>query len=272
MTPRMRAALALAAALVIVGPASAWASGTPRWSNAAQWCQIKDRRIVELSGITRSTYHRGLVFVHNDSGDSARFFAVNHRGATRAVFRVRNAPSNDWEDAASGPHHTLWFGDIGDNTESRPYIDIIRVREPKAVASRTIGRTVFRLRYPDGAHNAEALMVRPGTGRVFVVTKSSTGGTIYRAPRSLTTRHVNRLRAVASAPVLVTGGDFAPRGHRFVLRNYSRAYLYRRIGGRPRVIDLPSEQQGEAIGFTRRGNALKLGSEGLDQPVWLVHR
>ena len=105
-----------------------------------------------------------------------------------------------------------------------------------------------------------------------VVTKVAGGGRIYQAPRHLSARRINVLRPIAPAPALVTGGDFAPSGHRFVLRTYNRAYFYSRLKGRPQVVTLPSERQGEAIGFTRRGSAVKVASEGLDQPIWRVAR
>jgi hypothetical protein len=149
---------------------------------------------------------------------------------------------------------------------------VVRVREPRAIRSGAIRGKVFRFRYSDGPHNAEALLVRPHTGRVYVVTKVARGGTIYQAPRHLSARRINVLRPVAHAPALVTGGDFAPGGGRFVLRTYQRAFFYSRLKGRPQVVTLPPEHQGEAIGFTRRGNAVKVAREGLDQPIWRVAR
>jgi hypothetical protein len=131
---------------------------------------------------------------------------------------------------------------------------------------------VFRLRYPDGPHNAEALMVAPHSGRVYVVTKATPRGRIYRAPQHLSAHRTNTLHRVGRAPAVVTGGDFAPGGRRFVLRTYSSAYLHPRLGGHPRVVRLPSQHQGEAIGFTRSGTSFKVASEGVDQPIWLVAR
>jgi hypothetical protein len=277
VTPRTRKTLVILSALIpvlVLAPAlRSDASGAARWSKASRWAKVvTDPRIDEASGISRSTYRRDVVFLHNDSGDIARFFAVGHRGQTRAVFTVPNVQAHDWEDMASGPRHTLWFGDIGDNRERRTSIDVVRVKEPRHLRSHAVKGKVFNLRYPDGPHNAEALLVRPHSGRVYVVTKDRSGGTIYRAPKHLSAHHMNRLHAVASAPDTVTGGDFAPKGHRFVLRNYSTAYFYRKIGGRPDVVTLPREHQGEAIGFTRSGDSVKLASEGRDQPIWRVER
>ena len=276
MTPRSRVILTVLATLtplLVIAPTfRSDAADAQRWSRVTLWTRVDDSRINEASGISRSTYHRGMVFLHNDSGDVARFFAVGPRGRTKAVFRVRHVQAHDWEDMATGPNHTLWFGDIGDNGHRRHTISVIRVREPHEMRSRSVHGRVFRFRYVDGRHNAEALLVRPKTGRVYVVTKASPHGKIYKAPRHLSRKRVNLLRPVASAPPIVTGGDFAPNGKSFVLRTYRRAFLYSKVGGSARPLDIPSQSMGEAIGFTRGARAIKIASEGRDQPIWRIAR
>lgn len=277
---RSQVVLSTVAALMVVTPdassaassaAASQASGD-RWTHVSLWSTVQDDRIREASGISRSTYARPVVFLHNDSGDKPRFFAVGRDGATKAVFRVRNVRARDWEDMAAGPDHTLWLGDIGDNAERRDSISVVRVREPLTLRSRAVRGTRFRFRYANGPHNAEALLVMPRTGRLYVVTKASPHGGIFRAPKRLSTRRTNVLHRVARAPRLVTGGDVAPGGDRIVLRTHNNAYFYRRIGGRATKVLLPYERQGEAIGFTRRGNAVDITGEGLEQPIWQVAR
>lgn len=261
--------VALAAATI---PSSGSGAQADRWSKVSRWSTVGDSRIVETSGISRSTYHRNLLFLHNDSGDKPRFFAVGGNGNTWGMFRVRHVHARDWEDMAAGPNHTLWFGDIGDNASRRDDISVVRVREPRHMRTGWVRGKVFRFRYADGPHNAEALLVRPRSGRLYVVTKSAAGGKIYRAPKHLSGRRINVLHSIASAPVLVTGGDFAPSGRRFVLRTHNFAYFYRKMGGRATVVRLPDQRQGEAIGFSRGGNAVRVASEGRDQPIWRVAR
>lgn len=272
-TSRFAALVALATGVLVAAPSSSEArEAREAWAKTSLSCTVRDGRIDEASGISRSTYRHGWFYMHNDSGDSARFFAVGQKCRTKAVFRVRHAVAADWEDMAAGPHHTLWFGDIGDNKTHRSSITVVRVKEPRKMRSRAVDSTSFRFKYADGPHNAEALMVRPRSGRIFVVTKSTSGAGIYRAPKHLSSRKVNVLQRVASVPFLVTGGDFAPNGRHFVLRSYSDAYLYSKIRGKGHLVNLPSQRQGEAIGFTRGGGALRVASEGVDQPVWRIIR
>ena len=66
-------------------------------------------------------------------------------------------------DAAGGS--CLYFGDMGDNRESRSYCAVYRVREPAAMTSGLeVAAEALPFQYPDGSHNAEALLVHPVTG------------------------------------------------------------------------------------------------------------
>lgn len=242
------------------------------WSSAQRDCVIGDDRITENSGLARSTYPRRVLFTHNDSGDSARFFALGRRCQTRAVLTVPGAPAVDWEDMAAGPGHTLWLGDIGGNNP-RSRIHVVRVTEPKKLTSRSLRHTAYTLTYPDGPHNAEGLMVHPRTGRVFVVSKADSGAAIYRAPAELKARGTNRLTRVRSAAAIVTGADFSSSGAFMVLRTYTRVLVYAGLRDKSPIRHrVPSGHTfGESVAFGR-GGALFYGAEGRDQWLWKARR
>ena len=44
-----------------------------------------------------------VFFAHNDSGDTARFFAVSRTSVVMQTFNLDGATATDWEDIASGP-------------------------------------------------------------------------------------------------------------------------------------------------------------------------
>jgi hypothetical protein len=228
---------------------------------------LQDDQIRESSGLSRSTYDRDVIFTHNDSGDSARFFAIGPDGRTQAVLTLPGAGSRDWEDMASGPGHTQWLADIGDNRASRSHVTVYRVTEPDRLTDSSLDWTGYDFVYEDGPHNAEALMVNPTTGRVYIATKSRTGAGIYEAPEKLSDSRTNTLHRVASAPVLITGGAFFPDGQRLVLRNHNWAYVYENLGAVPREVRLPDMRQGESVEVTAQGTALLVGTEGLESPV-----
>ena len=57
---------------------------------------FQDPRITESSGLAASS-RSGIVFTHNDSGDSARFFAVDDAGRTRTTYALPDVQARDWE-------------------------------------------------------------------------------------------------------------------------------------------------------------------------------
>ncbi len=252
--------------LVFAGPAHA------AWDDISKTCRVQDTRISENSGMSRSTYRRPTIFIHNDSGGGPQFFAVNPRSCrTKAVFDVPGAPAKDWEDMASGPGNTLWFGDIGGN-KGRSEINVVRVREPKKLKSRALKHVAFRLAYPDGEHNAEAMMIRPRTGRIFIITKAPSGAGIYRAPKQLKRKGVNRLTRIADAGQGLSGADFARSGKLFVLRSYRFALVYSKLGGEPIKVRLPPKAEhpmGESVTFNRAGELI-FGAEGVNAWLWRV--
>ncbi len=129
--------------------------------------------------------------------------------------------------------------------------------------------TQYDLAYPDGPRDAEALLVDPVTGQLFVVSKRVQGAAVYAAPKELSADHVNRLTKVAKAPALVTDGSFALDG-RLVIRDYLRAYVSAGVGQDSERLGLPLQPQGESITWTRDSASVLVGSEGEDSAVWRV--
>jgi DNA-binding beta-propeller fold protein YncE len=254
---------ATAAGGVLLSTMSAAGAGTYNLDR-----RLTDSRIIESSGLARSTYDREVLFTHNDSGDSARVFAIDPSGKTQAVLSLGGVKSRDDEDIAAGPNHTLWLADIGDNWLRRDDYRVYKFTEPANLSTQTVRATTYRLAYPDGRHNAEGVMVNPVTGRLYVVTKSVSGAGIYQAPANLSASSVNRLTRVASAPSLIKAASFSPDGSRFVLSGRYWVYVYRSIGGTPITVPKPPLRQGESVTISRGGGSMFVGSEGSDSPVY----
>lgn len=232
---------------------------------------LKDPAIVESSGLARSTYPRPVLWTHNDSGDVARVFAVGRAGRTRAELRLKCAGALDWEDISTGPRHTIWVGDIGNNAGNRSLIQVYRFTEPRALESGMVRCKRYDLVFPDGPRNAEALFVHPRSGRLWIASKQAGGAGIYRGPRRLSASEPNRLRLMASAPTMATAGTWHPSGKRFALSSGAKAYVYRRKSLRLiSVVPLPATRQGESLEYNRGGTALFRGSEGAQSPVYRV--
>ena len=281
--------LGIAIALAIATVPAARASAAP-----APLFTFQDPRITESSGIAASGRRDDIVFTHNDSGDTARFFAVDAHGCTIGVFTAPGVQATDWEDIARGPGNSLWLGDIGDNNAARTEIAVHRFDEPTVGPStdgngcapapeQALAATSYRLRFEDGAHNAETLLVDPHTSQVFVLTKTINAGAMYAAPNPLKTDDVNVLRKIADvrAPTFATGGDISPDGKRVALRNYGEIYIRSIPNGNlaaafapgapvQRLVSPDSGKQGEGLGFTRAGDGLLTSAEGVRAPVFLI--
>ena len=232
--------------------------------------RLQDPALQESSGLAVSQLHDDVVWSHPDGGDVAEVMAVDGRGRTVATVRLRGVDPYDPEALAPGStsgRPALFLGDIGDNRARRPDISVFRFAEPRRLADQTVARTWWQFTYPDGPKDAEALLVDPRDGRIWIATKDVFGGGLYRAPRRLRTDRVNTLERIGDVPGLVTDGAFLPDG-RFVLRSYTIAYLYdgpNRLSSRSA---LPDQPQGESLAVD--GDRLLVGSEGRKSAVYSV--
>jgi hypothetical protein len=223
----------------------------------------------ELSGLVASRARPGVFWAHNDSGDSPRLFALRRDGTLLGEVAIAGAEHVDWEDIAIRGR-ILYVGDIGDNTAQRPEVVVYRLPEPPPdVTDVSVER--IALRYPDGAHDAEALLADPRGGALTIVTKSYGGLANVYSGRSATLRLVAKLSLGLGQAI--TAGDVSADGRVIVLRSYSRAFVWTRRGSEsvaaalrrePCVApaDLSEEGQGETLALSRDGRAFTTVPEG----------
>ncbi|MFJ7491019.1 WD40 repeat domain-containing protein [Streptomyces sp. NPDC097727] len=252
-----------AAFLLLAGAAPAVAAG----DGADRSFTIEDPRITESSGLAASRAHPGVYWTHNDSDDGPYVYAVDSRtGKTVATITLRGVGQpRDVEAISLGPDGNLYVGDIGDNLNgSWDHVWIYRFPEPKQLKDATVRATQFDVKYADGPRNAEALMVHPTTGRVYIASKNEDGGGLYEGPAELTTGATNVFRRVGEVP-WVTDGAFSPDGKELVLRSYfsARGYAFKdgRLGT-DHAVQAPLQRQAESVTYTADGSALMFGSEG----------
>jgi len=261
--------------------------------------------IDEASGIAVGRRNPGVLWLHNDSGDGAYLYAVDRKGKTQGVFLVRSASASDWEDMAWGPGPDgkggfLYVGDIGDNGKKRTDCVVYRLPEPKIRPGKTGSKaeplvteepTIRRAyAFPDGPHNAEALMVHPKTGIIYIVTKEESGkSAVYKFPvEPKDWWETNTLVKVADVtiageahpyPNLITGGAISPDGKKVILRTYAQAYEWRLPASAganfdaiwsaaPTVVPTPVMLQGEAITYSPDGKSLLTTSEKAPAPIY----
>ena len=269
---------------VLIGTSSASAEETaPSAGTPSVRCAVTDERLAELSGLV-VVGEQTLALT--DGGDQVTVYGLD---AACQVIDVQSAPVDpyDPEDLAVGSDGSVWVADTGDNDAQRATV-ALHVLRPGGSAS------LFRLTYPDGPHDAEALLVAPD-GTPYVVTKEVLGSSgVYRPAGTLAEGATVPMERVATVnltltgtpggPVgragqlMVTGGAVASDGRALALRTYTDAYVWPLSGSdvagalaaAPVRVALPPSPQGEAISFGADSSGLVVASEGLPSDVTLV--
>lgn len=252
--------------------------------------QVASNELTETSGIAASRANGGVIWAHNDSGDSPRVFAMTTSGQHLGLFTLSGATAVDWEDMAIGPgpqagQSYLYAADIGDNSHVRSSIVVYRVAEPSVNVQQPPGDgqalanvSAITLQYPDGPRDAEALAVDPATGAIVIVTKVLSGqADVYTRSASAGSGTLAKQAPVPPGfGTLVTGASVPPDGKAVVLRTYSSVLLFPRptggqlheaLGETPCTGASASEPQGEAVTVTPNGLGYVTISEGTNPPV-----
>ncbi len=282
--------VALLLALVSCGAAPVTPPVVPkacRFSAAKAGPELGDAALNELSGLTASRSNPNVLYAHNDSGDSARFFAMDLDAKALGRFELDGAKANDWEDLSTGPcpqGSCVYLGDIGDNLFARTDYAVFRVKEPVLVAGKAVGTVKvsferFPFEYPNATkHNAETLFVHPVSGEIFIVDKQFPGepSKVFKFPMPLDATRTAVLIEVATLSVpepkdnSLTGGSLSPDGTSLLLRMYNRLVELKLPEGaafetiftaKAAGVPVSAEQQGEAVAWRADGRGYFTASE-----------
>ncbi|MEU5579560.1 WD40 repeat domain-containing protein [Streptomyces huasconensis] len=236
---------------------------------------IKDPRIVESSGLAASRAHPGVYWTHNDQDKGAYLYAVDSRtGKTVATVTMSGigAP-RDVEAISVGADGNLYVGDIGDNLGGTwSNVWIYKLPEPKTLKDQTVRATQYVVKYEDGARDAEALMVHPKTGRIYIADKKEEGGSLYEGPAEMSASGTNVFKKIAATDLWVTDGAFSPDGQQLALRGYfgGTSFAWKGAGKQPERegrLSVPFQRQGESVTYTPDGTTLMYGTEGAQSQV-----
>ena len=255
----------VALGLLVLLPGFAQAQSGAGWT-LSQVGRVAHPPIDEMSGIARSPQFENVWWVHNDSGDAPRLFAIDSTGAVHlapwrreayaagAALDTTDRPAwpglhlgaaahVDYEDIAVADS-TLYLADIGNNGNARRDLGIYVIREPYFYARRTRPIKHIPIAYPDQEtvpaqdwhFDAEALFVDGGT--LYVLTKHrrgqqigalEAGTTLYR----LDTEHphrVNMLTPVDRHETIPapTAAALSPSGDRLAVLGYGSVWIFPR--------------------------------------------
>jgi hypothetical protein len=255
----------LVVATFAIGGAVLATSDTPSPSPAFAF---QDPAIDESSGLVDAG---STVLTVNDSGSGPQIYVVDKAtGETVGTTTYTTDEVVDVEALAPGPDGSAWVGDIGDNGARRMTVAVYEVPAP-GPGETTVEATRYDLAYKSGPRDAEALLVDPRTGRLYVVSKGLFSGQLYAAPATLRTDAVNVLRPVGGAPGMVTDGAFFPDGRHVLLRTYSTIAVHDAGTWESEVgAELPDQQQGEGLAMLPSGREVLVSTEGANSDVLTV--
>ena len=186
--------------------------------------------VSEASGLVESRRSPGTFYTHDDSGGEPEVYVLADDGRVIATQPLSGVVNRDWEDIALGPDRSggsVYVGEIGDNGGSEDSIFVYRFPEPAlagvpegsvlpAVAPETV-----ELVYPDGARDAEALLVDPRTGDLYLITKRESRSRVYRAPDPVFAGETVTLEYVGELPLSgAVAADVCPDGQTVLVKTY----------------------------------------------------
>lgn len=269
---------------------------------------IEEWQLDEASGLVASRANPGVLWSHNDHGDASRVFALSDSGRHLGIFFLSGITLDDPEAIGIGPGPSpgldyLYVGDIGDNDEVLASVAVHRVLEPtvdvdqQPVLNVLSNIETLRLRYAAGPRNAEAMIVDPDNGDIYLITKHRAPTEVWRAayPQSTTDTTTMVLvatfnvdwRSPAVIPVLMgaTDASISPEGNLILVRSYWLSYLWERRPGeelwrafnRPPIAVPSTSTTGdpwfeEAICFDAQSRGYFTVSEGPQPPIYYYAR
>ncbi len=297
--------------LNLVCPVALLAMGMPAVSSAAAYLPgvqvgtMTSPTLAEVSGIAASRVNPGVVWVHNDRGNTSQVFALSTGtpatgGQILGTYTLAGATNIDWEDIAAGPGtgpgalpgvSYLYVGDIGNNPYDRSSYTVYRVPEPTLPATTPVSSTLtditpITLTLPDPNRDIESLMVDPISGDILVVTKRflfsvDEDSRIYRATSAdLADGSASLVFDSQLAIRQATAGDISPDGLSMLIRTNTAAFEFVRTPGQswadavaavgPGGVAVPliRETQGEAIAYAANGKGYFATGERANQPIY----
>ena len=240
--------------------------------------QVEFEPIGEMSGIVRSPLD-GAFWVHNDSGDEPRLFALDsdgrvlipenlanefHGEETQAGkqpwpgVHIENVVNQDWEDVTSDGVN-LYIADMGNNNNARRNLGIYVVPWESLAEAQSANATRFiPVHYPEQTgfpslerhFDSESLFFADGS--LYAITKHresvpnqqmQPGANLYRLD-SQSESTSNALNLIDHHPELTaaTAAELSPDGNTLAVLSYTAVWLFERPAEGDAWLSAPSSR------------------------------
>ena len=201
---------------------------------------------LEFSGIVRSKTNNNVFWVHNDSGDQPRIFALDSTGHFYQSNRYKNyegitvagATNVDWEDITVDDRGNVIIADVGNNGNDRRDLVLYLVPEPSPIASNTTYIKRIFLNYPDQKEfpdkhdlNYDCEAIFSADDHIYFLSKnrSDSNTKLYRLDQQKS-EESNPLTLIDTFNIngQVTAADASPDGNKIVVITYSAIWVFER--------------------------------------------
>lgn len=226
--------------------------------------------LFENSGMLVSSPNR--IWVHNDSGDSAKLYLIDTLGNILRSILVENATNTDWEDITQDRKGNVFIGDFGNNNNRRKNLKIYKIPHPDLVTGNTVRAEIIQFHYPqqtafppipsEQKYDAEALIYHQDF--LYIFTKDRTvphiGQTLmYQIPARAGTYPAILLDSFYTKQISfafeITAAAISPDNQQLALLCSDRVFLFSNFEknhffrGVQQTILLPTVTQKEALDF-----------------------
>ncbi|MDR1808452.1 MAG: hypothetical protein LBR33_11175 [Propionibacteriaceae bacterium] len=276
--PRRLAAAALLAGLAAPFAAVAWAD-TPAFT-------VQDPAIVDVTGLTRDPANNLYWLVQPGEEPppeatatpeqtwgsptaevpdvTSTVYGVDETGAVQARLTFAGATPN----AASLGFFSdsLYIADIADPGLDRDAVTVYGLPLTAVSGDREVPATAFEFSYPDGPHDAAALLIRPDGQLLFATTAPV--ARLYAAPLNPSPDTVNRLEVVANLPDGITDGLYLSDD--LIAVRTAAEILVLETGTYTVVATGAVETAGEALALSLDGTTLLTAADGAPAAIVAV--
>lgn len=229
--------------------------------------------VEENSGMLLSSSNS--IWLHNDSGDSAKLYQIDTSGNLLRTILVTNATNVDWEDITKDNQGNVYIGDFGNNSNNRQNLKIYKIQHPDSTIGNTTTAQIIYYNYPDQTafpppdaqkhFDLEAMVCLNDSLYLFSKNRTDPYDSYtkcYQIPAdtgvhtavlldSFDTQQPGGFGAIFS----ITAAAISPNQQRLALLNANRVWLFSNFtghgffNGQLQIFNLGSTSQKEALDF-----------------------
>lgn len=230
----------------------------------------------EASGMADSKKNTGNLWIEQDSGNPPDLSLLSYNGTIQKKVHIKDAENRDWEDMAigNGPvngENYIYVAETGDNNVHFPDYAIYRFAEPLPTEDTVYNWDKLNFQYPDGSHDAEAILLDSDTKDIYIITKRDAKSKIYKLSYPQSTTTINTANPAGELSFTgAVGAAISFDGTELLVKTYNNVFYWKRQAGEsieitlqraPVTLGYIAEPQGEAICFKRDNTSFLTLSE-----------